>query len=194
MAPPGLWHGTCSPRPTRPGAKRDSLCAVPRWVLNMPAAKPYGVALARSTTSSSVSNGSAEMTGPKISSRAIRIPSDTAPKTVGSMKLPPSRPGAEARCPPASNSAPSLLPESRNCSILVAWRAEMMGPISVSGCNPSPMRRLEANSATRRINSSWISRATNRREPKQCRSVRNSQIPTSPRPARPFRCPHRGRR
>ena len=39
---------------------------------------PYGVALARRTASSSVSNGMTETTGPKISSRAMRMSFDDA--------------------------------------------------------------------------------------------------------------------
>ena len=44
---------------------------------------PYGVALARRTASSSVSNGMIVTTGPKISSAAIRMSFETPSKTVG---------------------------------------------------------------------------------------------------------------
>ena len=40
--------------------------------------RPYGVAFARRSASSSVSNGMIETTGPKISSRAMRMSFDDA--------------------------------------------------------------------------------------------------------------------
>ena len=41
--------------------------------VQMPAAKPYSVSFATRTASSSSSNGITQVTGPKISSRAMRM-------------------------------------------------------------------------------------------------------------------------
>ena len=59
--------------------------------------RPYGVALARRSASSSVSNGMTDTTGPKISSRAIRMSFDTPSKTVGIRYAPPARAGSSGR-------------------------------------------------------------------------------------------------
>ena len=55
---------------------------------------PYGVALARRSASSSVSNGMIDTTGPKISSRAMRMSFDTPSKTVGRRYAPSARAGS----------------------------------------------------------------------------------------------------
>ncbi len=47
------------------------------------AARPYSVSLARSTTSDTSRNGNTVITGPKISSRAMRRSFDRASKIVG---------------------------------------------------------------------------------------------------------------
>ena len=49
----------------------------------MPAESPYGVLFALVTASSGVRKVSTDSTGPKISSRAIRIDCDTSVNTVG---------------------------------------------------------------------------------------------------------------
>jgi len=89
-----------------------TLCA--RWMsrVNTPADSPNSVALARQTTSSSASKESTVITGPKISSRAIRISSVTSAKTVGSTKKPPSKPCNDGIPPPTTSRAPSCLPIS----------------------------------------------------------------------------------
>ena len=50
------------------------------------AAKPYSLSFASATTSSTASNGITDMTGPKISSRAILAELSTSAKTVGGTK------------------------------------------------------------------------------------------------------------
>jgi hypothetical protein len=61
--------------------------AIPRirepFSVHTPAESPYGVLLALASASSGVRNVSTDSTGPKISSRAIRIDCDTSVKTVG---------------------------------------------------------------------------------------------------------------
>ena len=64
-----------------------SAFAIPRmrdpFSVHTPADSPYGVLLALATASSGVRKVSTDRTGPKISSRAIRIACDTLLKTVG---------------------------------------------------------------------------------------------------------------
>jgi hypothetical protein len=57
--------------------------ALPMSRLQIDPDRPYGVAFARRSASSSVSNGMIETTGPKISSRAMRMSFDTPSNTVG---------------------------------------------------------------------------------------------------------------
>ena len=54
--------------------------------VHSPAASPYSVSFARAATSSRSSNGIATSTGPKISSRAIFMSSETFVNRVGLMK------------------------------------------------------------------------------------------------------------
>ena len=61
-------------------ASRLAITRWARWMsrVKTPAASPNWVALARATTSCSSSKASTHITGPKISSRAIRIESRTS--------------------------------------------------------------------------------------------------------------------
>ena len=82
--------------PDRAGAEGfgDSWCALATSRVNTPAARPIGRVVGAPTASSSVSKGSAEMTGPKISSRAIFMSSgDAGEDASAAMKLP----GRQAR-------------------------------------------------------------------------------------------------
>ena len=54
-----------------------------RSLVQTPAARPYSVSLAIRYASSSVENGMTDMTGPKISSWAIRMSLRTPVKIVG---------------------------------------------------------------------------------------------------------------
>jgi hypothetical protein len=76
-----------------------------------PAARPYGVSLARAIASSRSANSMAASTGPKISSREIVISGVTSAKTVGLTKYPLPVP-MSVRSPPATSVAPSFLPDS----------------------------------------------------------------------------------
>ena len=75
-------------------------------------------------------------TGPKISSRMIRISSSTPASTVGAMKR-PSNPGT-SRGPPVTRSAPAASASSTSSVTASAWPAETIGPISVSQLRGSP--------------------------------------------------------
>ena len=73
---------------------------------------PYGVAFARRSASSSVSNGMIETTGPKISSRAIRMSLQTPSKTVGIRYAPSFSAASSGASPPTTMFAPSPSPIS----------------------------------------------------------------------------------
>ena len=86
--------------------------ALPMSRLQIEPDRPYGVALARRSASSSVSNGMTETTGPKISSFAIRMSFDTPSKTVGRRYAPSARAGSSGAPPPTTIVAPSAWPIS----------------------------------------------------------------------------------
>jgi hypothetical protein len=86
--------------------------ALPISRLQIEPDSPYGVALARRSASSSVSNGMIETTGPKISSRAIRMSFDTPSNTVGMRYAPPASAGSVGASPPTTTVAPSPSPIS----------------------------------------------------------------------------------
>src|SRR3954467_2340110 len=69
---------------TTPTLSADAM-AIARdpFSVQTPADSPYGVLFALATASSGVRKVSTESTGPKISSRAIRIACDTPENTVG---------------------------------------------------------------------------------------------------------------
>ena len=68
-------------------------------------------------------------TGPKISSRMIRISWVTPVRTVGAMKLPPNP--STSRGPPVSRSAPAASASSTSSVTMSDWSSETIGPISV---------------------------------------------------------------
>ena len=78
-------------------------------VVKTPAARPKRDWLARAIASSSVSKVSMDSTGPKISSRTIRMLSVQSAKMVGATKL-PLCPGTSTRAPPHTRVAPSFTP------------------------------------------------------------------------------------
>lgn len=84
-------------------------------LVRIPAANPYSVAFDLSIASSKVLNFIICMTGPKISSLAIRMLSVTFEKTVGWTKYPL----LPCREPPHSNLAPSFFPASISSRILL---------------------------------------------------------------------------
>ena len=66
----------------------------------MPVARPKGVALTRSIASSSVSNGTMHITGPKTSWQPTCIASSTSASSVGGTTAPVRAPPARRRAPP----------------------------------------------------------------------------------------------
>ena len=77
-------------------------------MVRMPLPSPKVVALARLIRSSLSLNEIAEITGPKISSFAIRMLSCTLANTVGGTKYPFDNAPGVSRAPPASALAPSF--------------------------------------------------------------------------------------
>ena len=95
-------------------ASRAAITRWARWMsrVKTPAESPNCVALARATTSSSLSKTSTHITGPKISSRAIRISSETSANTVGATKKPSARAGNRGR--PAADDAARAFGDGRH--------------------------------------------------------------------------------
>ena len=88
---------------------RAYLWALVTSSVNRVACKPYAVALASPTASSSLSAGRMAVTGPKISSRTMAMSGVTPSKMVGGMNSPlPMARGA----PPVRTCPPSALPFS----------------------------------------------------------------------------------
>ena len=91
-------------------------CARVRSLVNTPAARPNSLALARAITSSSLSNSSTDITGPKISRRTMSMSSWQPSNTVGATKNPSTRWPAVSRAPPAMSRAPCARPRAMNPS------------------------------------------------------------------------------
>src|ERR1044071_7024599 len=94
--------------------------------VQIPADRPYGVLFALATASSGVRNVSTDSTGPKISSRAIRIAWLTFENTLGGKKKPlaGNGPGLVQR------SAPSSSPALVSSRILASCSPELIAPTS----------------------------------------------------------------
>ena len=155
--------------------RRAIRCARATSAVRTPAASPYGESLAMRTASSSVSNGITTVTGPNTSSRAMVIDGVTPANTVGSRKYPPaSAPSRWAgRLPPVTACAPSCRAMSTRRSTRSRWRAEITGPICVSGSAGSPTRIAAALRASRSTNSSWMLRWT------MCRAAQTQVWPAA---------------
>ena len=136
--------------------------AVSRSRVQTPADRPNDVEFAMRAASWGVSKVSTLSTGPKISSRAIRMVGSTPAKTVGSMKRPF---GVSRRPPPSRSSAPSARPASTRSRILPNCSSVAIAPTLVAGSSGSPTGTVLARSTTRAMNSSAIERWTRRRLP-----------------------------
>src|SRR5688572_2424255 len=103
-------------------------CAIQRmrepFSVQTPADRPYGVLFALATASSGVRKVRTDRTGPKISSRAMRMACDTPEKTVGAKKKPLSGNGHED----VQRVAPSASPDSVSSLILVSCSRELIAP------------------------------------------------------------------
>ena len=91
---------------------RAERSALPMSRLQTEPDSPYGVAFARRSASSSVSNGMIDTTGPKISSRAMRMSLSTPSKTVGMRYAPAGQRRVVGASPPTTMVAPSPRPIS----------------------------------------------------------------------------------
>ena len=85
-------------------------------------------------------------TGPKISSRMIRISCVTPVRTVGAMNL-PEKPGT-SRGPPQRRSAPVATASSTSSMTISNWSSEIIGPISVAHSSGSPTVRRSVSRTT----------------------------------------------
>ena len=91
----------------------DTRMARPKSLVQIDPDSPYCVSLAIRIASSSVSNGIAHTTGPKISSWATRMSLRTSASTAGRRKNPFSPPATSGISPPVTRRAPSFCPVSR---------------------------------------------------------------------------------
>jgi len=106
--------------------------------------------LASATASSTSLYFRIEMTGPKISSREMRISGVTSANTVGSTKNPSSRPSFRpAARPPVVARAPSAWPDSTYSITVRNWEAVATGPNTVCGSSGSPCRPAAMVAVTR---------------------------------------------
>ena len=103
--------------------------------------------------SSNEPHGITDTTGPKISSRAMRIPGATSVKIVGSWKKPFACAPDVSRFPPVRSRAPSALPIWMYSITLASCASLIDGPISLFGSSPSPTRSACARAAKRSTNS-----------------------------------------
>ena len=106
------------------------------------------------TASSTSSKGMAEMTGPKISSWAMRMSLVTLAKRVGSTYQPVSWPAG--RPPPTTTSAPSSWPCTMYFSTRSRWRSATSGPTSVSISAGSPTLTASMRVARPSTTSSYL--------------------------------------
>src|ERR1700728_5373301 len=98
---------------TKPACTAEAVrCAVDRSLVQIEAVSPYSTELTCSSIFASSCHLKIDSTGPKISSRAMRILGCTSANTVGSIKKPLARPGSDGLPPPWNNRAPSCLPDS----------------------------------------------------------------------------------
>ena len=119
--------------------------------------------LAFSIASSAVRNVRIESTGPKISSRAIRIDGPTPVKNEAGKNAP--RAGSAALC--TCKVAPSAIPLSTSSWIRASCSRELIAPMSVFLSSGSPMRKVSMRSRNIATTWSWIDSWTNSREPAQ---------------------------
>ncbi|MCY1538893.1 hypothetical protein D9M68_744560 [compost metagenome] len=115
--------------------------------------------------SSSSSKGMIDSTGPKTSSRAIRIWLLTSAKIVGSTNQPEASSATSGRLPPSRHSAPPSRAISMYCSTLSRCGWVVMGPTWVVSSIGSPRRAVRARATTLSVTSWYRLRCTSRREP-----------------------------
>ena len=114
--------------------------------------------MARSIASCSLSTVTIGSTGPKISSRMIRMSCVTSVSTVGAMKW-PLKPGT-SRGPPHSRFAPEAIASSTSSHTRSYCSLETIGPISVVHSSGSPTVSALASRTTPSMKRSATSRIT----------------------------------
>ena len=113
---------------------------------------PYLTEFTIRTVSSQVSTGMTDVTGPKISSMAMRASGFTSVKMVGWKKLPLSSPPSRAASPPITRSA-SLRPMAAYAAMRSTALSLMTGPTSVFSSRPSPS--TSPATRLRRASTNW---------------------------------------
>src|ERR1700692_3364940 len=113
-------------------------CAVERSLVQIEAVRPYSTALDCSSIFASSLHLKTESTGPKISSRAMRMVGCTSANTVGSIKKPLDSAGSAAGPPPQSRRPPSCLALSMKPKMRSYWVLEMIDPMVVAGSVAPP--------------------------------------------------------
>src|SRR5688500_18616517 len=131
--------------------------------VHTPADSPYALLLAFVTASSGVRNVMVVNTGPKISSRAMRIDGVASVKIVGARKDPPRGSGQDE----VQVVAPSATPACIKVVIRSSWAAELIAPTSVFLSIGSPTRKVSTRVVSRARNSSAMDSWTSSREPAQ---------------------------
>ena len=119
--------------------------------------------LALAIASAGVRKVSTESTGPKISSRAIRLEVCTPVKIVGANQKPLSGITQSA----LQRFAPSSSPIWESSRIRCSCSAELIAPMSVFLSSGSPRRSVDSRALSRSTTSSWMFSWTSRRLPAQ---------------------------
>ena len=153
------WLKEWSLTQTMPDSIRRAIRS-PFWrsLVQTEAPRPNSESLARSIASCSESTTTIGSTGPKISSRMIRISCVTPVSTVGATNLPESP--ATSVGPPQSLVAPEATASSISSTTISYWPSEVIGPISVSHSSGSPSRSFCVSRATPSMKRSATSRTT----------------------------------
>ena len=119
----------------------------------MEADRPYSTEFPTSIASSRESTGITATTGPKTSSREMRIAGEQSPKIVGSWKKPWVHAPPSSRWPPQRSFARSPFAISTYFSTVRRWLSLMQGPMSMPGSRPLPTRSAFVRSTKRAANS-----------------------------------------
>ena len=125
-----------------------------RSVVHTDAPRPNSESFASRIASSSESTGTIGTTGPKISSRMIRMSCVTSVRTVGANHGPSSTGPPHSSFAPFATASSTSSRTSSNCSF------DTIGPISVFQSSGSPTRSFFAPSTTPAVNRSATSRIT----------------------------------
>ena len=123
-------------------------------VLHTPADRPYSLSFAIATASSSSRWVSTTSTGPKISSRAMRMSLVAPVRIVGATQCPSASSGSVGTSPWKAIVQPSSCPSAMYFSTRAFCLADTSGPRSEAGFIGSPSTNDSARATSRPTNSS----------------------------------------